>query len=63
MTFTMALVMSGLLGMIHSGGPSMQWLAAWPLQFLTAWPIAFVLTMVAWPMSMGLAGKILKVKD
>lgn len=63
MTFTMALVMSGLLSMIHSGGPSMEWLAAWRLQFITAWPIAFVLTMVAWPMSMALAGKILNPKE
>lgn len=59
MTFIMALTMSGLLGMIFSGGPSAEWLAAWPKQFLIAWPIAFALTMVAWPASMALTAAIL----
>lgn len=49
MTFPMAAVMSGLMGAIHGGGFTAEWLAAWPLQFVTAWPIAFLLTLVAWP--------------
>lgn len=57
MTFIMAATMSDLMGLIMMG-PSMEWLAAWPMQFLIAWPIAFVLTMVAWPTSMSLAGKV-----
>lgn len=60
MTFIMAATMSGLLGMIFSGGPSLEWLGAWPRQFIVAWPIAFVLTMFAWPASMALAGKALR---
>ncbi|MGW9554997.1 DUF2798 domain-containing protein [Nocardiopsis sp. NPDC055551] len=60
MTFIMAATMSGLLGMIFSGGPSMEWLVTWPKQFIIAWPIAFVLTMVAWPASMALTGFILR---
>ena len=60
MTFIMASTMSGLLGMIFSGGPSMEWLVAWPKQFIIAWPIAFALTMVAWPASMALTGFILR---
>lgn len=53
MTFIMASTMSGIMGLIIVG-PSMEWLAAWPLQFAIAWPIAFALTMVAWPASMAL---------
>ncbi|GAB3622270.1 DUF2798 domain-containing protein [Mariniluteicoccus endophyticus] len=60
MTFIMATTMSGLLGMIFAGGPSMQWLTTWPKQFIIAWPIAFVLTMVAWPASMALTAAILR---
>ncbi|MFC0248082.1 DUF2798 domain-containing protein [Citricoccus parietis] len=60
MTFIMAATMSGLLGMIFSGGPSMEWLTLWPRQFIIAWPIAFILTMFAWPASMALAGKALR---
>lgn len=58
MTFIMAATMSGLMGLIFTG-PSLEWLAGWPRQFLIAWPIAFALTMVAWPASMALAGKVL----
>lgn len=57
MTFLMAASMSGIMGLLMVG-PSLEWLAAWPLQFLIAWPIAFALTMVAWPASMGLARKL-----
>ncbi|HJE59629.1 MAG TPA: DUF2798 domain-containing protein [Nocardiopsis listeri] len=60
MTFIMASTMSGVLGMIFSGGPSMEWLVTWPKQFIIAWPIAFALTMVAWPASMALTGAILR---
>ena len=56
MTFIMAASMSGLI----IAGPSMDWLARWPLQFLIAWPIAFALTMVAWPASMKLAAAALR---
>lgn len=59
MTFIMAASMSGLMGLIIAG-PSMDWLARWPLQFLIAWPIAFALTMVAWPASMKLAAAALR---
>lgn len=59
MTFLMAASMSGLMGLIIAG-PSMAWLTSWPLQFLIAWPIAFALTMVAWPLSMKLAGAALR---
>lgn len=59
MTFIMAATMSGIMGLIFAG-PSLQWLANWPRQFLIAWPIAFVLTMVAWPASVALSGKILR---
>ena len=59
MTFLMASLMSGLMGVIIQG-PSIEWLTAWPKQFLIAWPIAFALTMVAWPASMALTGLILK---
>lgn len=62
MTFIMAATMSGLMGLIIAG-PSMEWLASWPLQFLIAWPIAFALTMVAWPASMKLAGAVMKPKQ
>lgn len=62
MTFIMAALMSGLMGLI-TAGPTMEWLTSWPLQFLIAWPIAFALTMVAWPTSMKLAGSILKPKQ
>lgn len=59
MTFIMAATMSGIMGLIIMG-PSAEWLTAWPQQFIVAWPIAFALTMVAWPASMALAGKILR---
>ena len=59
MTFIMAATMSGLMGLIAIG-PSLDWLTAWPQQFLIAWPIAFALTMVAWPASMALAGRVLR---
>lgn len=58
MTFIMAASMSGLMGLLIAG-PSMDWLASWPKQFIIAWPIAFILTMFAWPASMGMAGKLL----
>jgi Protein of unknown function (DUF2798). len=61
MTFIMATVMSGLMSLIATG-PSLEWLARWPLQILIAWPIAFALTMVAWPASMKLAGAVLAPK-
>lgn len=51
MTFLMALTMSGIMSLIAMG-PTIEWLARWPLSFITAWPIAFILTMVAWPLSM-----------
>lgn len=57
MTFIMAAMMSGLLGLIFSGGFSMDWLTTWPKQFIVAWPIAFLLTMVAWPASVSMAAK------
>lgn len=60
MTFIMAATMSGILGLIFGGGPSMQWLSTWPKQFIIAWPIAFALTMVAWPASMALTAAILR---
>lgn len=63
MTFIMASTMSGLMGLIFSGGPSMDWLTAWPRQFIIAWPIAFALTMVAWPASMALTGAILRPRE
>ena len=53
MTFIMALTMSGIMSMIALG-PTAEWLAIWPKQFIMAWPIAFVLTMIAWPLSMAL---------
>lgn len=59
MTFLMATSMSGIMSLI-SVGPSMEWLASWPKQILIAWPIAFVITMFAWPASMGLAGKLVR---
>lgn len=58
MTFIMAATMSGLMGLIIAG-PSVEWLTSWPRQFIIAWPIAFILTMFAWPASMGMAGKLL----
>ncbi|MDJ1370492.1 DUF2798 domain-containing protein [Gulosibacter molinativorax] len=58
MTFIMAGVMSGLMGLIMTG-PSIEWLAAWPKTFIIAWPIAFALTMLAWPASMALSGAIM----
>lgn len=60
MTFIMAATMSGLLGLIFSGGFSLSWLSSWPKQFIIAWPIAFCLTMVAWPASMKLGAAILR---
>ncbi|MCP2263130.1 DUF2798 domain-containing protein [Promicromonospora thailandica] len=60
MTFLMAATMSGLLGLIFSGGPSLEWLASWPRQFAIAWPLAFLLTMVAWPTSTALTNAILR---
>lgn len=62
MTFLMASLMSGIMGLIIVG-PSMEWLASWPKQFIIAWPIAFALTMFAWPASMKLAGTILKPRQ
>lgn len=62
MTFIMAASMSGIMGLIIVG-PSIAWLQAWPLQFIIAWPIAFVLTMVAWPVSMALAGRITRPQN
>ena len=62
MTFLMAALMSGIMGLIFSG-PSLEWLARWPLQFLVAWPIAFALTMFAWPASMKLAGAVLRPRS
>lgn len=62
MTFLMAASMSGLMGLIIAG-PSWEWLTHWPLQFLIAWPIAFALTMVAWPLSMKLAGAALRPRN
>ncbi|MGO1770217.1 MAG: DUF2798 domain-containing protein [Microbacterium sp.] len=59
MTFIMAATMSGIMGLIFTG-PSLEWLGAWPKQFLIAWPIAFALTMVAWPASMALAGRVVR---
>lgn len=59
MTLLMAAVMSGLLGLIFSGGFLIEWLARWPLQCIVAWPIAFVVTMVAWPIAMKLATQTL----
>ncbi len=59
MTFIMATLMSGIMGLIIQG-PSMDWLSRWPLQILIAWPIAFALTMLAWPASMKLAGAALR---
>lgn len=56
MTFFMAALMSGLLGLVFGGGFSMEWLTTWPKQFIIAWPIAFALTMVAWPASVKIAG-------
>lgn len=61
MTFIMAALMSGIMGIIIMG-PTMEWLAAWPKQFIVAWPIAFILTMFTWPASMKLAGVVLKPK-
>lgn len=43
-------------------GPSLEWLARWPLQFAIARPIPFALTMGAWPASMELAAKALSGK-
>lgn len=60
MTFIMAAVMSGLMSLI-AVGPSMSWLASWPKQFVVAWPIAFLLTMVAWPLSMRIAGTLVSL--
>ena len=59
MTFFMATLMSGILGLIFSGGFSLEWLANWPKQFIVAWPIAFLLTMVCWPLAMKCAGAVL----
>jgi hypothetical protein len=57
MTFVMAACMSGIMLLIALG-PSAAWRQLWPTQFLMAWPIAFVLSMVAWPLSMGLARRV-----
>ncbi|KFC07120.1 hypothetical protein GTGU_02106 [Trabulsiella guamensis ATCC 49490] len=54
MTFMMALSMSGIMLLIATG-PTAQWFELWPRQFLMAWPIAFILTMIAWPLSVKLA--------
>lgn len=61
MTFLMASIMSGVMGAVAAGGFSMQWLSMWPRQFIVAWPIAFMLTMVAWPTSLKLAGQTTKL--
>ncbi|WP_072185433.1 DUF2798 domain-containing protein [Citrobacter sp. CtB7.12] len=53
MTFMMASSMSGIMLLI-AVGPTVQWLALWSRQFLMAWPIAFILTMIAWPVSVKL---------
>lgn len=60
MTFFMAALMSGILGLIFSGGFSLAWLANWPKQFIIAWPIAFLLTMVCWPLAMKCAVGVLR---
>ncbi|RQP10054.1 MAG: DUF2798 domain-containing protein [Microbacteriaceae bacterium] len=57
MTFIMATVMSGVMSLFATG-PSLEWLARWPLQIAIAWPIAFALTMVAWPASMAIANRV-----
>ncbi|MGA4509016.1 DUF2798 domain-containing protein [Propionibacteriaceae bacterium G1746] len=59
MTLLMASIMSGIMSLIAMG-PSMHWLASWPLSALMAWPIAFAVTMVAWPASMAIAGAVLR---
>ncbi|MBB1482448.1 DUF2798 domain-containing protein [Tessaracoccus sp. MC1865] len=59
MTFTMAAAMSGVMSLIFMG-PSLEWLATWPTDFVIAWPIAFLFTMVARPMSVSLAGSVLR---
>lgn len=59
MTFMMALTMSGIMGLMAMGGPSMEWFTGWPLQFILAWPIALALTMVAWPLAWALTGRTL----
>ncbi len=59
MTFIMALTISGIMLLITLG-PTAEWLAIWPKQFIMAWPIAFVLTMIAWPLSMALTRLIVR---
>ena len=50
----MALMMSGIMHLIHLGlHPGM--LRAWLLTFLTAWPIAFVLSLGVSPLAFRLA--------
>lgn len=62
MTFIMAAIMSGLMGLITTG-PTLEWLTNWPISFVIAWPLAFLLTMVAWPASLKLATLVSKPRS
>lgn len=62
MPFIMAAIMSAVMGLI-AAGPTLEWLANWPISFVIAWPIAFLLTMVAWPVSLTLATLVSKPRS
>lgn len=54
-SFGMALIMSGIMGLIALGT---AFLPHWPLTFLTAWPIAFFVGMFVSPLAFSLAHKV-----
>ena len=53
----MALLMSGIMGMIALG-PTELWLSSWPRSFLTAWPIAFLLSLPVGKVSFALSAML-----
>jgi hypothetical protein len=55
MTFSMALVMSGMMGFINGGA---AFLPRWPLAFAIAWPLAFLVASFVNPLAFRLAHRI-----
>ena len=53
----MALLMSGIMGMIALG-PTQLWLSSWPRSFLIAWPIAFLLSLPVGKISFAFAAML-----
>ena len=53
----MALLMSGIMGFLHTGARP-DFLALWAGAFFTAWPIAFVLSMGVSPLAFWLANRL-----